>query len=70
MTLYRIAESTKEEKKTDFEILRAPEDERMLPTISKEAQRLCSLRHVKIKNQKEDHALLLILAFSISFDGN
>jgi hypothetical protein len=33
MTLYRIAESTKEEKKTDFEILRVPEDGRVLPTI-------------------------------------
>jgi len=30
-------------------------------------ERQCSVRHVKIKNHKEDHAFFQFLAFSISF---
>ncbi len=38
MTLYWAAENTNEEKGNYFETLRVPEDGRMLPTVSEEAQ--------------------------------
>ncbi len=54
-TLYRVGKRKKRRKKTDFEILKCPEDRRMLKTISKEIERLCSVRHVRVKNLKGDH---------------
>lgn len=37
-TLYRVGKIKKRKKETDFEILRVPEDGRMLPTFSKDVR--------------------------------
>jgi hypothetical protein len=69
-TLYRVGESKKRRKKTDFGILRVPEDGRMLPTISKEVREIVQCETCESKESERRSCIFPGSAFSIGFNEN